>query len=97
MSTEQMVAMLNENQCNIEVLYKPGVGTSPAVVGVRIRPWDAKNRGYMILGKGETVNAALREAIGKAQAGRWETLDWAKRPWAVDSRRGAWTIDATEA
>lgn len=75
-------------------LFKAGIavdllvplGTSTVLdVGVRLRPYKKtlpKNK--MILGCGATFPEALEDAIGKAHDGRWESLDWAARPWEVD-------------
>lgn len=55
-----------------------------ADVGIRLRPFS-KNlpRNRMVLSSGATFEEALNGAVTKAEAGRWETLDWAARPWEV--------------
>ena len=53
-----------------------------ALYGVRLRPWkNSKREGKMVLGSGYSLEAALEDAYDKAEAGRWEPLNWSARPW----------------
>jgi len=53
-------------------------------VGVRLRTIgrDLPPK-RMIVAEAGCFSDALEAAIGKAEAGRWEHLDWAARPWHV--------------
>ena len=65
-------------------LLVPSRYDSSDSVGVRLRPFSKnlpKNR--MVLAAGHTFEEALHDAVAKAEAGRWENLDWAARPWPV--------------
>lgn len=58
-------------------------------VGVRLRTYSKhlpKNK--MILAAAPTFQEALDDAIVKAEAGRWENLDWAARPWSCGPSYG---------
>lgn len=58
-------------------------------VGVRLRTFGRKlPPKRMVLATGATFEEALQNAVLKARDGRWETLDWADRPWPT-SRDGA--------
>jgi len=53
-----------------------------AFYGVRLRPFGRnlpKNK--MIVAAGATFEEAVINAITKAEARRWEALDWSTRPW----------------
>ena len=65
-------------------LLVPSRYDSGGEVGIRLRPF-AKNlpRNRMVLASGDTFVEALTRAITKGEEGRWETLDWAARPWPV--------------
>lgn len=58
-----------------------------AFYGVRLRTFGRnlpKNK--MIVAAGNTFSEALINAIEKAEARRWEYLDWSTRPWADIAR-----------
>ena len=84
-TVEDYIAAFTRNRCNVEPLFLPSDESGDIVFGVRIRPWGDKLRGKMVLGSGDTLLQALESAWQKAGAGRWEPLDWAKRPWAAPS------------
>jgi len=51
-------------------------------VGIRLRSFGRnlpKNR--MVLAAGATYYEAMVAALGKAEEGRWESVDYAARPW----------------
>lgn len=84
---EELLIEATEARCNVDLLCDPA-GMDTWNIGVRLRPWkNSRGGGDMILGVGDTVKEALENAVSKARNGRWETLDWAKRPWA--SQRGS--------
>lgn len=56
---------------------------------VRLRPFSRnlpKNK--MIIARGDTFSEALINAVEKAEARRWEALDWSKRPWEQYAKPG---------
>lgn len=69
-----------------------------AFYGVRLRPFGRnlpKNK--MIVAAGNTFSEALINAVEKAEARRWESLDWSVRPWsqiARSSSSGSFGLDA---
>lgn len=78
---EDMVADLVGSGISVELLVGSAI-RGGTVYGIRLRTFGKllpKNR--MVLAHGETFTEALIDAISKAEAGRWENLDWAKRPW----------------
>ena len=81
--------------CNTDILVKPATVDDDPMFGVRIRPWDKQNNGKMIIAGGETLEEAIRAGYDKCRAGRWEGLDFAKRPWSVSRPSGApdWGLD----
>lgn len=66
--------------------------------GVRLRPFGRNlPRTKMIVAAGATFAEALINAVEKAEARRWEALDWAVRPWDSGSaiaRGGSFGLDA---
>lgn len=71
-------------------LLVPGRDCECTDVGVRLRPYAKRlpnNR--MILGAAPTFMEALIIAVEKAEDGRWESLDWSKRPWTTGKSGGA--------
>lgn len=66
----------------IEIVL-PGVAEECGCVGIRLRTFGRKlPKNRMVLGSGPTLEGAFYDALGKAEAGRWENLNWAARPWA---------------
>ena len=63
-------------------LLVPSLRDSCTDVGIRLRTYG-KNlpRNKMIIAGAPTFAEALEEAVAKAEAGRWENLDRADRPW----------------
>lgn len=63
-------------------LLVPGLKDNCTDVGIRLRTYGKQlPRNLMVLGAGATFTEALDDAATKAEAGRWENLDWAARPW----------------
>lgn len=61
----------------VGVTADDGVG-----VGVRLRTIGKRlPKQLMVLGCADTFEEALADAVAKAAAGRWESLNWAARPW----------------
>jgi hypothetical protein len=87
---EKQVDAIFENLCNIELLG--GIDASGhRCYGVRIRPYGkGADTQTMVLGKGSTLEEAIQDGHDKAKAGRFERLDWAKRPWAVGQATTGW-------
>lgn len=55
-------------------------------VGIRLRPYSKRLPAHrMVLGAGPTFIEALEDALVKAKAGRWESLNWSARPWGVSA------------
>lgn len=78
---DELLAEAGKNWCNVEFLFD-FTGDGDVCFGVRLRPYGRRApRNKMVLGKGWTAQEALQEAVDKAKEGRWETLDWASRPW----------------
>jgi hypothetical protein len=82
MEIEEMLRLCSQEKCNVEYIgYLEPTGLMP-VYAVRLRPFANKaQKDNMVLGKGETFADALQDAVKRAEQGRWEPLDWAKRPW----------------
>jgi len=77
------VDALLSSKVNVELLFSFGEN-GDAIYGCRLRPWkNSKRDGKMVLGSGYTIEDALCNAYDKAEAGRWERLDWTARPWDV--------------
>lgn len=74
------------NKAGVAVELLTPLGTSTVTdVGIRLRTYGKLlPRDRMVLCRGATFVEALNGAIAKAQAGRWEPLEWAARPWDVD-------------
>lgn len=90
-STEALLGECFTNRVNVEVLMDAD-GPESYHLGVRLRPYgNSQSRGYMVLGRGDTLQSALGDAVAKANAGRWEELDWAKRPWPK-AAKGGWSV-----
>jgi len=94
MDIDEAVASLLEechnNAVNVDILT--GYNDSNEFqFGLRFRPWKNPGQGEMILVAGRSIEEALTRGIKLAQAGRWETLSWSKRPWKVASKAGTWT------
>lgn len=78
---EQLLIECTTRRCNVDVLCTEA-GPNTYVFGIRIRPYTKDGKGRMVLGgSATTLQDALEQAVLKARAGRWEPLDWAKRPW----------------
>lgn len=87
---DTIVFRASNNLCNVEVFTDGSTDPSYVQFGVRLRPWDRHNKGKMVIGGGQTVEEAFISAARKAQEGRWEPLDFAKRPWAVAGTQPGW-------
>jgi len=87
---DENIQRCTAKRCNIDVLCEE-VGPDTFVYGARLRPWSRDGRGRMVLGASSSSWAqALDQAVAKAAEGRWEVLDWAKRPWAQKAAQDAW-------
>lgn len=87
---EKYVDAITENLCNIELLAGHDA-TGVRRYGVRIRPYGkGSDTQTMVLGVGTTLEGALKDGHDKAAAGRFERLDWAKRPWTVGTQATGW-------
>jgi len=63
-------------------LMVPSLRDTCTDVGIRLRTYGRNlPRNKMILASAPTFQEALENALAKAEAGRWENLDWADRPW----------------
>lgn len=72
-------------RCNVD-LGGQMFGVNEWLFFVRLRPWSNKQgSSSMAMGSGETVTEAMTDAVAKARAGRWERLDYAKRPWETQT------------
>jgi len=71
-------------------LMVPSLRDTCTDVGIRLRTYG-KNlpRNKMILASAPTFQEALENALAKAEAGRWENLDWADRPWECNQESPA--------
>lgn len=85
MTLEERLIEFALAKCNIDVLVEEQTGDDPPHIGVRIRPWTAKDKDWMVLGSGYTLEVALDDAYTKAEQGRWEPIDWSARPWTDTS------------
>lgn len=85
---EDTVLELLQNGIATELLA--GIATDGiACFGVRLRTFGKllpKDR--MVLGTADTFEGGLEDAVTKAEAGRWEHLDWSARPWATRASGG---------
>lgn len=80
---DELLEECGRNYCNVEFVFDWDSAGDP-LYGCRLRPYGSRApKNKMALGGGRTSLAALQEAVEKAAAGRWETLDWAARPWSV--------------
>ena len=78
---DELLAQCGKNAMNVEFLYGMDA-TGDVLFGFRLRPFGRRYpKNKMVLGSGFTAESALREAVEKAKAGRWESIDWAARPW----------------
>lgn len=56
-------------------------------VGIRLRTFGKDvPKNLMIMAEGEDFAAAMEFCLEKANAGRWEHLVWAARPWPLVTR-----------
>jgi len=78
---EAIVHELMNSGIAVELIV-PSLRDTCTDVGIRLRTYG-KNlpRNKMILAGAPTFEEALENAVAKAEAGRWENLDWADRPW----------------
>lgn len=89
LTIEDKVWALNGAGIAVELLTGSGEGET-YYIGIRLRTFGKRlpaNR--MILAAGLTFEEALDEAISKAKAKRWESLDWGSRPWERPTREWA--------
>ena len=82
-SLEQLHADLQSSGINVDLLS--GYDRDNVYrFGVRLRTFGKNTpKDLMVLSVGETFTDAVNNAVAKAQAGRWEKIDWAARPWDV--------------
>jgi hypothetical protein len=81
-----MFAECARNAVNVEFLFD-FADSGDLIFGCRLRPYGRRApKNKMALGGGYTVLEAVCQAIEKAKAQRWETLDWSARPWATESK-----------
>jgi hypothetical protein len=86
---ENRVLQLQASGITVDLLCAQ-ISNSIAYVGVRLRPFAKKlPREKMVMATGATFEDALTVALGKAEDGRWENLDWSARPWDSSEAGGA--------
>ena len=87
---EELIIEAQDGKANVDLLCD-GDEANGYTFGVRLRPWsNTTTAGRMVLGQGDTVQGAIECAVQKAREGRWERLDWAKRPWTVKRTSSGW-------
>ena len=70
-------------------LLVPGKACDCTDVGIRLRTYGRNlPPRRMIIATAATFEEALLNAIAKAEDGRWESLNWATRPWSEPSAAG---------
>jgi len=88
-SLELLFTELQESGIALELLG--GIDLASAYrLGVRLRTFGKdipKNK--MVLAAGDSFEEAANQAVAKAEARRWETLDFSARPWEVRSRQAS--------